>query len=382
MRKCVVVSDSFKGTISSKDICTVSRERISNIFPECEVITLPVADGGEGTVDCFISAMSAVPVHVEVTDALFEKTDAVYAVYGDTAVIEMSAAAGLPAVGDRKNPGITTTYGVGEMILDAVRHGVRKILLGLGGSATNDAACGCAAALGTEFYDAEGKSMIPTGATLKDVARYDNSRTEELLNDIEIIAICDVRNPLYGEDGAAYVFGPQKGADHEMVISLDAGLRSIGSLMDEYTHRDISGIPGAGAAGGMGAGAVAFFGAELKSGIEAVLDIIDFDDIASDADLVITGEGRLDSQSFKGKVPDGVSSRTRKLGIPLIAIVGMVDDSAGDYRAHGISAVFTTNRASLPYEKLKPRALVDYAATLDDILSAIKISEYTERTKS
>ena len=375
MRKCIVVSDSFKGTLSSLQICSICGEHIRAVFPDCEVITLPVADGGEGTVDCFVSALGAVPVHAEVTGALGERTDAVYAVLDGTAFIEMSSAAGLPSVGDRKDPGITTTYGVGELIRDAVDRGCGKILLGLGGSATNDAGCGCAAALGTVFRDAEGREFIPTGDTLGLISEYDGSKSAELLSGVSVTAICDVRNPLYGPQGAAFVFAPQKGADEQKVLLLDKGLRHIGRLMQKGSGKDIADIPGAGAAGGLGAGVVAFLGGELKPGIEAVLDVLDFDGIAADADLVITGEGKLDSQSFQGKVIDGVSKRTQRMGVPLIAVVGMDDGTAGDPLGHGISAVFTTNRASLPFEQLKSRAAEDYAATLDNILRLIQISE-------
>ncbi len=375
MRKCVVVSDSFKGTLSSLQICGICREHIRAVFSDCEVVTLPAADGGEGTVECFINAVGAEPVQLEVTGALGEKRTAEYAVIGDTAVIEMASAAGLPSVGDRKDPGITTTYGVGELIRDAVSKGCSRILLGLGGSATNDAGCGCACALGTVFRDDQGRAFIPTGSTLSQISDYDCSETERLLSGVSVTAMCDVRNPLYGPEGAAYVFAPQKGADEEQVILLDEGLRHIGSLADSRSEEDVSSVPGAGAAGGFGAGVIAFLKGELRPGIEAVLDVLDFDGTACDADLVITGEGKLDSQSFQGKLMDGVSKRTEKLGVPLIAIVGKDDGTAGDPRQRGVAAVFTTNRASLPYEQLKDRAAEDYAAVLDDILNLILVSE-------
>ena len=374
MRKCVVVSDSFKGTLSSLQICSICKEHILSVFPDCSVITLPVADGGEGTVDCFINAVGASEVHVSVTGPLWEQTDAVYAVLDGTAFIEMASAAGLPMVGDRKDPGVTTTYGVGEIIKDAVNRGCTEILLGLGGSATNDAGCGCAAALGTVFRNSGGNPFIPTGNTLSEIESYDCSATDSLLSGVRVTAICDVRNPLFGPNGAAFIFGPQKGADEAQVLFLDKGLGHIGSLMDLKSGTSVSGLPGTGAAGGFGAGVMAFLGGSLKPGIEAVLDVLSFDRIASDADLVITGEGKLDSQSFQGKVLDGVSKRTSSLGVPLIAIVGMADDSAGDYRSRGINAVFTTNRASLPYEELRSRAADDYAATLDDILHLIRLT--------
>ena len=375
MKKCVVVSDSFKGTLSSLQICRICDEHIRAVFPGCEVVTLPVADGGEGTVDCFISALGAVPVRRTVTGPLGEKTEAVYAVLGNIAFIEMASAAGLPLVGERKDPGITTTYGVGELIRDAVGSGCTSILLGLGGSATNDAGCGCASALGTVFCDRNGRSFIPTGGTLSEIADYDISDTASLLEGVSVTAICDVRNPLYGENGAAFVFAPQKGADSSQVRSLDKGLRHLGGLIREKTGRPVPETEGAGAAGGFGAGVIAFLGGELKPGIEAVLDVLDFERIASGADLVITGEGKLDSQSFQGKVIDGVSRRSRGMGLPLIAIVGMDDGTAGEPEDHGLSAVFTTNRASLPFEQLKSRAPDDYAEALDNILQLILLSE-------
>ena len=382
MKKCVVVSDSFKGTLSSLQICGICDEHIRAVFPDCEVLTLPVADGGEGTVDCFVSALGALPVRRTVTGPLGEKTEAVYAVLGDIAFIEMASAAGLPLTGERKDPGITTTYGVGELIKDAVIGGCTSILLGLGGSATNDAGCGCASALGTVFFDRNGNSFIPTGNTLSDVSEYDVSGTESFLRGVSITAICDVRNPMYGENGAAFVFAPQKGADGSKVRSLDEGLRNLGDLMEKKTGRQVPETEGAGAAGGFGAGVIAFLGGELKPGIEAVLDVLDFEKIASGADLVITGEGKLDSQSFQGKVIDGVSRRTRAMNLPLIAIVGMDDGTAGDTETRGISAVFTTNRASFPFEQLKARAADDYAAVLDSILQLILLSEGTGRSNT
>jgi len=379
MKKCVVVSDSFKGTLSSAEICGICRDHIRSVFPGCNVVALPTADGGEGTVECFIAAMDAAPVHVTVSDALGRKTDAVYAVMGRTAVIEMAAAAGLPALGNKKDPGIATTFGVGEMIRDAVFNGCDRILLGLGGSATNDGGCGCAAALGTVFKDSGGKEFIPAGDTLHLIGSYDCSKTESLLKGVSVTAMCDVRNPLYGPEGAAYVFGPQKGADPEKVVSLDKGLEHLGDVILRQSGQDIASVPGSGAAGGMGAGVMAFLGAELKPGIDAILDTVGFSEIASDADLVITGEGKLDSQSFQGKVIDGVSARTRKLGVPLIAIVGCIDDSAGDYRAHGIRAVFPTTRKSMSFERIKKRAAADYASALDDILGLIETAENIRR---
>lgn len=375
MKKCVVVSDSFKGTVSSREICAIAQQVIPRHFPACEVVCIPVADGGEGTVDCFVQAMGAQRVGVTVTNALGEKSAAAYARLGELAIIEMAAAAGLPQVGALRCPGTATTYGVGELITHAVDSGCRKILLGLGGSATNDGGCGCAAALGVRFYDADGQSFVPVGDTLGRIARIDTAEAEALLRSVEITVMCDVTNPLYGPTGAAYVFAPQKGADAEKVKSLDAGLRHFGDVIRSQYGLDVSAMPGAGAAGGMGAGCVALLGGTIQSGIDAVLDVTGFDRQLEGADLVITGEGRIDSQSADGKVVSGVARRTRAKGVPLIAIAGGIADSAGAVYDIGVSAMFSTDRAALPVDMLGARSPGDYEATLSDIMSLIAIAE-------
>lgn len=375
MKKCVVVSDSFKGTVSSREICEIAQRVIPRHFPACEVVCIPVADGGEGTVDCFVQAMGAQRVGVTVTNALGEKSAAAYARLGELAIIEMAAAAGLPQVGALRCPGTATTYGVGELIAHAVDSGCRKILLGLGGSATNDGGCGCAAALGIRFYDADGQSFVPVGDTLGRIARIDTAEAEALLRSVEITVMCDVTNPLYGPTGAAYVFAPQKGADAEKVKSLDAGLRHFGDVIRSQYGLDVSAMPGAGAAGGMGAGCVALLGGTIQSGIDAVLDVTGFDRQLEGADLVITGEGRIDSQSADGKVVSGVARRTRAKGVPLIAIAGGIADSAGAVYDIGVSAMFSTDRAALPVNMLGARSPGDYEATLSDIMSLIAIAE-------
>ena len=375
MKKCVVVSDSFKGTVSSREICAIAQQVIPRHFPACEVVCIPVADGGEGTVDCFFQAMGAQRVEVTVTNALGEKSAAAYARIGELAIIDMAAAAGLPQVGALRCPGTATTYGVGELIAHAVDSGCRKILLGLGGSATNDGGCGCAAALGVRFYDAAGQSFVPVGDTLGRIARIDTAKADELLRSVEITVMCDVTNPLYGPTGAAYVFAPQKGADAEKVKSLDAGLRHFGDVIRSQYGLDVSAMPGAGAAGGMGAGCVALLGGMIQSGIDAVLDVTGFDRQREGADLVITGEGRIDSQSADGKVISGVARRTRAKGVPLIAIAGGIADSAGAVYDIGVSAMFSTDRAALPVDMLGARSPGDYEATLSDIMSLIAIAE-------
>lgn len=375
MKKVIVISDSFKGTISSNEICSIAAEAIPRYFPGCEVISIPAADGGEGTVECFIKALGAEPVSVQVSGAYGENTDAQYARMGDAAIIEMAAAAGLPSVGERKDPSATTTFGVGEIILHAVESGCKRILLGLGGSATNDGGCGCAAALGVRFFNGEGKSFVPVGRSLKDIAHIDVSAARELLNGVELTLMCDVENPLYGDKGAAYVFAPQKGADEDMVKRLDDGLRHFAELIRHDLGIDVSELPGGGAAGGMGAGSCALLGGRLQSGIESVLNVIDFDAHLKNADLVISGEGRIDSQSLNGKLISGVSRRTKAAGVPLIALVGCIDESAEAAYSQGVTAMFTIGRNSVPESELAQRSKSDYKSTLEDILRLIKCFE-------
>ena len=375
MKKCIVISDSFKGSLSSGEICDIARACFAEVLPDCELTAIPVADGGEGTVDCFIQAMGAQRVEVTVTNALGEKSAAAYARLDELAIIEMAAAAGLPQVGARRCPGTATTYGVGELIAHAVGSGCKRILLGLGGSATNDGGCGCAAALGVGFLDADGQSFIPVGDTLGRIGRIDTAKAEELLHGVELTIMCDVTNPLYGPTGAAYVFAPQKGADAEKVKRLDAGLRHFGDVIRSQLGIDVSAMPGAGAAGGMGAGCVALLGGMIQSGIDAVLDVTGFDRQLEGADLVITGEGCIDSQSADGKVISGVARRTRAKGIPLIAIAGGIADSAVAVYDIGVSAMFSTDRAALPVDMLGARSPGDYEATLNDVMSLIAIAE-------
>ena len=375
MKKCIVVSDSFKGTLSSSQICEIAQRVIPPFFPEAQLITIPMADGGEGTVDCLISALGARPVTVTVSGPYTEDVEASYALYGGSAIIEMASCAGLPLVGSRKNPALTTTFGVGELISHALSMGAKHIFLGLGGSATNDGGCGCVAALGVEFFNAAGTSFIPCGATLKDIARADFSKAREKLKGVGITVMCDVENPLFGPQGAAYVFGPQKGADEEMVRLLDEGLVNLNNVIRSSTGYDMANVKGAGAAGGMAAGVIAFLGGTICPGIDAILALTGFEKQLEGADMVISGEGRLDSQSFSGKVISGVSRRTMEKGVPLYLIVGTDETSGEDLSSLGISAVFETNRSHLPFEEIVPYAEPDYASALEALMRYVKIQE-------
>lgn len=371
MKKCIVISDSFKGTLSSLEICRIARESIPRFFPDCQVITVPVADGGEGLVECFEAAIGAQPVTVSVTGPLGKPVRATYARKDKTAIVEMAAAAGLPMMGRNGDPARTTTYGVGELIRHAIENGCTEILLGLGGSATNDGGCGCAAALGTGFYDIYGNRFIPTGATLEQIETIRVPDGWTLPEDVRITVMCDVDNPLYGPTGAVHVFGRQKGADAAMITQLDQGLRKLDAVMKENLGVSVADVPGTGAGGGMGAGCMAFLHAELKPGIECVLDTIGFDAMLEDAELVITGEGRIDSQSVHGKVISGIAKRTRLRGIPLIALVGGIAEGAEAGYDLGVTAMFGIDRSAQDFHAFASDSAKYYQRTLEDILRLI-----------
>ncbi|MEG2500980.1 MAG: glycerate kinase [Oscillospiraceae bacterium] len=374
MKKIILIPDSFKGTMSSEEICDIMATSIKKAYANAQITAIPVADGGEGSVDAFLCAVGGEKKHLNVKGPYFEEMSAFYGVIdgGATAVIEMAACAGLPLVGDDKNPCKTTTFGVGQLINAAVAEGCKKIILGLGGSATNDVGAGAAAALGVKFTNAEGKEFIPTGGTLCQVEHIDISGISNAVRSTEIITMCDIDNPLYGENGAAYIFAPQKGADDAMVRLLDDGLMHIAKVIKSDLGQDVAQLKGAGAAGGMGCGMVAFLGSRLQMGIETVLDTVGFNALLKDADMVFSGEGKIDSQSMRGKVVIGVARRTKKANVPLVAIVGDIGDNIEAAYDEGVSAVFSINRVAVEYKHAKLRAKSDLALTMDNLLGFIR----------
>jgi len=373
MKKFLLIPDSFKGTMSSSEICGIMERSIKCHYPEAEVVSIPVADGGEGSVDSFLTAMGGEKVVVEVTGPYFKKTEGFYGIVeGSTAIIEMAACAGLPLVGDDKHPDLATTYGVGELIAHAAKNGCKKIIVGLGGSATNDAGAGAAAAIGVKFFNAEGKVFVPTGGTLSQVSKIDVSGRIPELDGIEILSMCDIDNPFYGKSGAAYVFGPQKGADTAMVEFLDGQLRALSDTIFKSLGIDISQTPGAGAAGGMGGGMLAFFGSRLQMGIDVVLDTVGFDQLLDNADMVFSGEGKIDTQSLRGKVVIGVARRTKSKGVPLVAVVGDIGDNVEGAYDEGVSAIFSINRVAKEFKQVIGRAPNDMALTMDNLMRFVK----------
>lgn len=373
MKKFILIPDSFKGTLSSKEVCNIIEDEIYKKFPDSKVIKIPVADGGEGSVDAFLEAVGGEKIFLKVSGPYFEKVEAFYGLIdqGRTAIIEMSACAGLPLVEDNKNPLKTTTYGVGELIMHAASQGVNKIIIGLGGSSTNDGGTGCVAALGVEFYNSNGEKFIPVGGTLSKIKDIDTTKIDQRLQSIEFITMCDIDNPLYGPEGAAHIFGPQKGANPPMVDELDKNLRHLAQVVNNKLNFSDWNFKGAGAAGGMGYGMRVFLNSKIQMGIETVLDITNFDKLIQDTDYVITGEGRLDYQSMRGKVVIGVARRAKKLDKKVIAIVGSISKGYEQAYVEGVSDIFVTNYKNLPFEEVKLRAKEDLQTVTSQFLDTL-----------
>ncbi len=375
MRRIILAPDSFKGTMSSVEICNIMSSAIKKHLSEAEIVKIPVADGGEGTVECFLEAVGGRKIALKVKGPYFEEIDSFYGILsdGNTAIIEMAAAAGLPLVEDRKNPALTTTYGVGQLIRHAVENGCTKVVIGIGGSCTNDGGAGMAAALGYRFIDENNNDFIPTGGTLNQIAKIDSSGRLEVLNTCSIIAACDVDNPLCGIKGAAHVFAPQKGADEQMVELLDDNLLYFADMIKKDMGIGLIHIPGTGAAGGLGAGVIAFAGVKLKPGIDIVLDTVKFDEIVKETDFVITGEGKIDGQSLRGKVVAGIAKRAKLHDVPVIAVVGDIGEDIENVYSLGVTAVMSINRVAVPFEKARFRCKSDLELTVDSLMRIMKI---------
>ncbi len=356
--KLLFASDSFKGSLTSEKTVELLSQAAREVFGECECSGVPVADGGEGTVEAVIAAEHGEYINVKVHGPLMEETESFYGTFdGNKAVIEMAAASGLPMVPEElRNPLNTTTFGTGELILDALKRGFRDISIAIGGSATNDGGMGCARALGVKFLDQDGNELEGFGSDLARVAAIDISGLDERVKDSKITVMCDVTNPLCGKDGATWTFGKQKGATPEIQEELEKGMCSYRDVIRETFGIDCDGIPGTGAAGGLGAALMVFFGGEMKSGIETVLDLIRFDERLEGVDLVVTGEGRTDWQSCFGKVMQGVGMRAKAKGIPVLGLSGSLGKNAMDICSCGISSLMTTVNAPMPLSEALERA--------------------------
>lgn len=371
MKRFLLAPDSFKGTLTAEEICGIESDVIHRHIPDAVIHSVPMADGGEGMTASYLRIAGGREVRVTVSGPLGDPVEAVYGILPDgSAVMEMAAAAGLPLTGGRLDPLRATTYGVGEMILDAARRGISRILLGLGGSATNDCGIGMAAALGYRFLDEAGEPLEPLAGNLGRIASIQAPDDPPL---VELRAACDVDNPLLGPDGATYTFGPQKGVRGETLALLEAGMAQYAQVLSAHCGIPVSGIPGGGAAGGLGAAVKALFRGELSPGIDLLLDAAGVDGLLRDADLVFTGEGRMDWQSAHGKVPSGVGLRCRKAGVPCIALCGSVGQGAERLYACGITAIFSTVNRAAAFEEVSKTSREDLAFLTDAVLRALAL---------
>ena len=349
--KIVIASDSFKGSLSSIEVAQAATRGIKSVYPDCEVIAVNVADGGEGTVEAVVEALGGEMVTTTVSDPLGRPIQARYGIAGNKAIIEMAAASGLPLLcPEERNPWLTSTHGTGELIMDAMHRGCRQFLIGIGGSATNDAGTGMLQAMGFRFYDSNDNEIEHCcGGTMHLIARIQDSEVAECVRQSQFIVACDVDTPFCGKDGAAPVFAPQKGADPDMVARLNTGMASLAEVIENKYHINIVPVAGAGAAGGMGGGFRAFLNATLKRGIDMVLDTIDFDQMIAGADLIITGEGKIDIQTARGKTAAGVLARAKAQDIPVIAIGGCVE-RCESVEQMGFAGIYPITEEKLPLE--------------------------------
>lgn len=374
--KIVIAPDSYKESLSALDVATAIETGFREIYPHAEYVKVPVADGGEGTVEAMVAATQGHIVQVSVTGPLGEPVEAFYGLSGDMrcAYIEMAAASGLESVPPtRRNPLLTTSWGTGELIRHALDAGVSQIIIGIGGSATNDGGAGMAQALGAKLLTAGQQQIAPGGGALETLARIDLSELDPRLADCRIDVACDVTNPLTGPQGASAVFGPQKGATAAMIERLDHGLQHFAQTIARDLDIDVLSLEGGGAAGGMGAALYAFCGANLRPGIEIVTDALGLAELVADADLVITGEGRIDSQTIHGKVPVGVAKVAKRFNVPVIGIAGSLTADVGVVHQHGLDAVFSVLYTVCTLEEALANAAANVRMTARNVAAVLEM---------
>lgn len=379
--KIIIAPDSFKESLSSLEVAQQIEAGFREVYPDAVYLKLPVADGGEGTVEALVAATAGEFRKARVCGPLGEPVEAIYGICGDgrTAVIEMAAASGLSLVPPgQRNPLVTSSFGTGELIRHALDEGLRHLLIGIGGSATNDAGAGMLQALGVRFLDAQQRQLAPGGGALGQLANIDLSELDPRLQDCRIEVACDVDNPLTGSRGASAVFGPQKGATPSMVAQLDANLAHFARIVERDLGRQIAEEPGAGAAGGMGGALMGFFNASLRPGVEIVIDAINLKSLVADADLVITGEGRIDAQSLSGKTPVGIARVARQHGVPVIAIAGSLGPDAGVFHDCGINALFSVVQGPCSLEAALSEAAQNVRKTARQIAAVLKLAGVKE----
>ncbi|MFE8150429.1 glycerate kinase [Brenneria goodwinii] len=376
--KIVIAPDSYKESMSAQDVAAQIEKGFRDVFPDACYVKLPVADGGEGTVEAMVAATNGRIVNVKVTGPLGDNIAAFFGLSGDekTAFIEMAAASGLEQVpAQQRNPLLTTSYGTGELIRCALDHGVEHCIIGIGGSATNDGGAGMAQALGAKLLDASGSQIGFGGGELDKLASIDIGELDARIKKCRFEVACDVTNPLTGEQGASAIFGPQKGATDQMIEQLDNALGHYAEVIRHDLDTDVEQVPGAGAAGGMGAALLAFCGADLRQGIEIVTEALGLDEIVRDASLVITGEGRIDSQTIHGKVPIGVARVAKRYDKPVIGIAGSLTADVGVVHEHGLDAVFSVLYHICSLEEALDNAAENVRMTARNIAATIKLSQ-------
>ncbi|CAI8782743.1 glycerate kinase [Priestia megaterium] len=375
--KIVVAPDSFKESLTALHVCEAVEKGIKTHFPNAEISKVPMADGGEGTVQSLVDATGGQIIQAKVTGPLGKEVEAFYGILGDgnTAVIEMAAASGLHHVPvDKRNPLITTTRGTGELILKALDHKVKHIIIGIGGSATNDGGAGMAKALGAKLLDANGAEIKEGGGSLDQLASIDLTNLDFRLAEVKVEVACDVDNLLTGETGASAVFGPQKGATPDMVRQLDRNLAHYAAVIEKEMDIHIQNVAGAGAAGGLGGGLLAFLSAELKPGVDIVIEATQLESYIKDADLVITGEGRIDGQTIYGKTPIGVAKTAKKHSVPVIAIAGSIGAGSEAVYEHGIHALFSVVPGAVALSEALEKADENIERTAKNVASVIRLA--------
>ncbi|WP_318444178.1 glycerate kinase [Photobacterium leiognathi] len=368
--KIIIAPDSYKECLTAMEVATAIENGFRQVIPNAEYIKLPMADGGEGTVQSLVDASNGTIIEHSVTGPLGEQVNGFFGLMGDgkTAIIEMAAASGLHLVSpELRNPMLTTSFGTGELILAALDKGVEHIIVGIGGSATNDGGIGMAQALGVRFLDENNKQISYSGGALDRLHRIDISNIDPRLVSVKLEVACDVDNPLCGEKGASQVFGPQKGATPEMVTQLDNNLAHYAEIIKRDLGKDVKDMAGAGAAGGMGAALLGLFNAQLRPGIEIVMDAVNLADVLQDADLVITGEGRIDSQTIHGKTPIGVARAAKRFNKPVIGIAGSLSYDCNVVHEHGIDAVFSVVPRSVSLAEALAEAAINVELTARNV---------------
>ncbi len=375
MNKAIIISDSFKGTLSTFDIISLFQKAYSEVFPDSTLLSFPVSDGGEGFIDAISTVLCGKRIQIESFDSNQNKISADYFIDSDNnAYIECASCISLPKT-KIKNPCLTSSYGVGILLRDAIEKGIKKVFLSLGGTSTNDCGTGILSALGVHFYDEDNRLFIPVGSTLKAIKRIDTTDFKKLTDGITITLLSDVKNPLLGENGCSYVFAKQKGATDSDVIELEHQMKAYHEFLLSQGYQDCSNIEGAGAAGGIGCGLITFLSSNIESGIDAYLNMIHFEDYLKDVDMLFTGEGHIDSQTSKGKAIDGICKVAKRHNIPVIAIVGGADLDSEVMIQRGISSIFPINREPISITDIKKNADEYYYLTALNVLRLIKTVE-------